>query len=168
MIMEKHGGLKNTLGFQEQKEDGQTMVEVELIVNGERKRVSIGKFRELFFDSPKKAVSKDLNIINGEDVYNYIKDYGKEMCDEFIEYWTETTTRGNRYKWKTEKTFKVGRRLKQWAKRDYNGLYADYCVEKRKQEDFRREQEMKQNSNPEEFRKFMSSVTKQVARKLSV
>ena len=166
--MEKHGGLKNTLESQKQRLNEQTMVEVELIVNGERKRVSIGKFKELFFSDPKKVVSKDLNIMNGEDVYNYIKDYGKPMCDEFIEYWTETTTRGNRYKWKTEKTFKVGRRLKQWARRDYNGLYADYCVEKRRLADLERERELKENSNPEEFRKFMSNITKQVARKLSV
>ena len=166
--MKDVGGLKDILECQKQKEDGQTMVEVELIVNGERKRVSIGKFKELFFSDPKKVVSKDLNIMNGEDVYNYIKDYGKPMCDDFIEYWTETTTRGNRYKWKTEKTFKVGRRLKQWAKRDYNGLYADYCVEKRRLADLERERELKENSNPEEFRKFMSNITKQVARKLSV
>ena len=151
-----------------QKLEEQTLVEVELIINGKRKRMSIGKFKKLLFNNPEKIKSNDINIINGEDVYNYIDDYGKPMCDEFIEYWTETTTRGNRHRWKTEKSFKVGRRIKSWARRDYNGLYADYCTEKRKQEDLEKERQNKENSNPEEFREFMGGIVKGMTKKMSI
>ena len=166
--MKDVGGLKDILGCQTQKLDEQTMVEIELIVNGKRKRISIGKFKELLFDKPEKIVSKDLNVINGEDVYNYINDYGKPMCDEFIEYWTEPTTRGNRHRWKTEKSFKVGRRIKQWARRDYNGLYSDFCVEKRKREDLEKERRSREESDPEGFRNFMRNLTKKTARKMTI
>ena len=162
------GGLKDILECQMQNSEEQTMVEIELIINGKRKRISIGKFKELLFGENKKPESNDLNIINGEDVYNYIEEYGKLMCDEFIEYWTETTTRGNRHKWKTEKTFKVGRRIKQWARRDYNGLYSDYCIEKRKKEDLEKERQASKDSNPEEFGKFIRNIYKETTRKMSI
>jgi len=166
--MKGAGGLQDILECQKQKSGEQTMVEIELIINGKRKRMSFGKFKELLFDEPKKITSTDINIINGVDVYNYIKDYGKLMCDEFIEYWTETTTRGNKQRWKTEKVFDVSRRIKTWARRDYNGLYSDYCVEKRRKEDLEKERQAKEDSNPEEFRKFMSQVFKKTSRKMSV
>jgi len=162
------GGLKDISECQGQKEEGQKMVEIELIINGKKERVSFGKFKELLFNEPKKIESIDVNIINGVDVYNYIKDYGKPMCDEFIEYWTETTTRGSKKRWKTEKVFDVSRRIKTWARKDYNGLYSNYCVEKKRLEDLEEERQAKDNSDPEEFKKFMSEITKGLIRKMSV
>ena len=153
------GGLKDILECQKQKEDEQTMVEIELIVNGVKKRVSLGKFKELLFKEEKPVIRNNIStIINNDD---YREKYGIEMIQEFIDYWTEMMPNGKKQRWEKEKAFDVNRRLINWSKRDYNGLYAEHKVqlEKKRQDEYFRQAERDAYKTPEEQRTEIGKLT---------
>ena len=134
--MKDVGGLKDILECQTQKLDEQTMVEIEILVNGKRKSVSLKQFKELLFKGEGQKVVKPngniSDIINNKD---YLKKYGVKVLQEFIDYWTELTTNGKRQRWQKEKAFSVNRRLLTWIKRDYNGHYRQHKEYLKQQED---------------------------------
>ena len=63
------------------------------------------------------------------------------MIQEFVDYWTEMMPNGKKQRWQKQKAFDINRRLINWAKRDYNGLYKEhkYQLEKKRQDDYLRE-----------------------------
>jgi len=48
----------------------------------------------------------------------YSSNYTTEMCNDFINYWTECNRSGNKMKYEMQKTFDVSRRLSRWAKNE--------------------------------------------------
>lgn len=92
-----------------------------------------------------KRMDKFINSLD-----NYKDDYGAEMIDEFIEYWTEPNKSGTKMRFEMEKAWSLGRRLSTWKrngfgkkkaqpqsyKMDSTGrFYIAYC-EKCKKSDF--------------------------------
>ena len=158
--MKDVGGLKDILGCQTQKLDEQTMVEIDLIINGKRKRMSLGKFKELLFKEEKPVIKTSIStIINNDD---YKERYGVDMVQEFIDYWTEMMPNGKKQRWQKQKAFDVNRRLITWAKRDYNGLYKEHKVqlEKIRQDEYLRQAEKEAYMTPEEQKLEVSNITK--------
>ena len=148
--MKGAGGLQDILECQKQKSDEQTLVEVELIINGKRNRMSLGKFKELLFKEEKPVIINNIStIINNDD---YKEKYGIEMIQEFIDYWTEMMPNGKKQRWQKEKAFDVNRRLITWSKRDYNGLFKEHKVqlEKRRQDEYLRQADQDAFMTPEE------------------
>lgn len=64
----------------------------------------------------------------------HISEYGKEMVDDFFEYWTETKLNGTTLRWEKEKTFEIGRRLKVWARNNFNRNYRQPVPQAKKKE----------------------------------
>ena len=135
------------------------MVEIELIINGKRKRMSLGKFKELLFKEEKPVIRNNIStIINNDD---YREKYGIEMIQEFIDYWTEMMPNGKKQRWQKEKAFDINRRLINWAKRDYNSLYKEHKVqlEKLRQDEYLRQAEKDAYMTPEEQKLEISNIT---------
>jgi len=44
---------------------------------------------------------------------DYVEQYGRDMCNEFYLYWTETT-KDNKLRWEKETAFDISRRLANW------------------------------------------------------
>ena len=136
------------------------MVEIDLIINGKRKRMSLGKFKELLFKEEKPVIKTSIStIINNDD---YKERYGFDMVQEFIDYWTEMMPNGKKQRWQKQKAFDVNRRLITWAKRDYNGLYKEHKVqlEKIRQDEYLRQAEKEAYMTPEEQKLEVSNITK--------
>ena len=136
------------------------MVEIDLIINGKRKRMSLGKFKELLFKEEKPVIKTSIStIINNDD---YKERYGVDMVQEFIDYWTEMMPNGKKQRWQKQKAFDVNRRLITWAKRDYNGLYKEHKVqlEKIRQDEYLRQAEKEAYMTPEEQKLEVSNITK--------
>ena len=61
----------------------------------------------------------------------YVAAYGKEMIQDFYDYWSETNKSRTKMRWETEKTWVVELRLKRWAdnnkakKRRYGNEWSD-------------------------------------------
>lgn len=53
-----------------------------------------------------------------EDVYKFVEQYGKPMCDAFISYWTEPNKSRTKMHFEMEKTWDTKRRLATWAGRE--------------------------------------------------
>ena len=141
-----------------QKSDEQTMVEIDLIINGKRKRMSLGKFKELLFKEEKPAIKTSIStIINNDD---YKERYGVDMVQEFIDYWTEMMPNGKKQRWQKQKAFDVNRRLITWAKRDYNGLYKEHKVqlEKIRQDEYLRQADKEAYMTPEEQKRKIKEI----------
>ena len=51
----------------------------------------------------------------------FLKDYGKEMLNDFYSYWTEETKDKEKFRMELEKTWTLERRLKNW-KNNNNGF----------------------------------------------
>ena len=113
-------------------------------------------------------VNKDNTVNNVNKLYNYIfneinlKKYGKEVLQEFNDYWSEKKLDGNKMLYEMQKTFNVDRRLATWVQRDYNGTYANYIDEQKLKkttlEQLEQEKKYTEESDPEEFGKFMKQT----------
>lgn len=51
----------------------------------------------------------------------YLKKYGKDMLNDFYEYWSEPDRKGNKMKFELEKTWRLSSRLSRWQRRGNNG-----------------------------------------------
>ena len=138
---------------------------VEVVINQKRIRLSLNEFKQLLFREEKQPIIKTSisEIINNKD---YRMKYGIDMIQEFIDYWTEMLPNGKKQRWQKQKAFDVNRRLKSWAKRDYNGLFKEhkYQLEIIKQDEYLRkakERAEKEGAmNPDEQRKQIAKITK--------
>jgi hypothetical protein len=63
--------------------------------------------------SNNKGISLRLQEFS-EKVFN--SEYMTELCQEFLEYWTETNKNGTKMKFEMQKTFDIKRRMKTWYK----------------------------------------------------
>ena len=138
---------------------------VEVVINQKRIRLSLNEYKQLLFREEKQPIIKTSisEIINNKD---YRMKYGIDMIQEFIDYWTEMLPNGKKQRWQKQKAFDVNRRLKSWAKRDYNGLFKEhkYQLEIIKQDEYLRkakERAEKEGAmNPDEQRKQIAKITK--------
>ena len=161
--MKNIGGLKDILECPNLKLDEQIMVEV--VINQKRIRLNLNEFKQLLFREEKQPIIKTSisEIINNKD---YRMKYGIDMIQEFIDYWTEMLPNGKKQRWQKQKAFDVNRRLKAWAKRDYNGLFKEhkYQLEKIEQDEYLRKAkervEKEGAMNPDEQRRQIAKITK--------
>lgn len=55
-----------------------------------------------------------------ESIKPFVEKYGSNMCNDFFEYWTETTPDGKKMRYQLQKTWEIGRRLARWYKQNQN------------------------------------------------
>ncbi len=55
-----------------------------------------------------------------ESIKPFVEKYGSNMCNDFFEYWTETTPDGKKMRYQLQKTWEIGRRLARWHKQNQN------------------------------------------------
>lgn len=48
----------------------------------------------------------------------FVEKYGRDMCNAFFRYWSETSKSGRKLKWEMEDTWEVGLRLIRWKEND--------------------------------------------------
>ena len=81
---------------------------------------------ESIMKSKRKAKEKQINPNNKDNKDNkdkrkdfqfnlsgYVEKYGRDLCNEFYLYWTETT-KDNKLRWEKEIAFDISRRLSNW------------------------------------------------------
>jgi DNA-binding transcriptional regulator YhcF (GntR family) len=65
-----------------------------------------------------KKDNKEKKVEFQQRITPFVEQYGRAMCNEFYQYWTETT-KDNKLRWEKETAFDVSRRLSNWQR---NGL----------------------------------------------
>lgn len=55
-----------------------------------------------------------------ETVRPYLKEYGQDMCDSFVDYWTEPTRDGKKMLFELKPTWSISGRLATWFKNSQN------------------------------------------------
>ena len=82
------------------------------------------------------------------------------MIQEFVDYWTEMMPNGKKQRWQKQKAFDINRRLINWAKRDYNGLYKEhkFQLEKIRQDEYLRQAEKNAFMTPEDQSKKLKEI----------
>ena len=70
---------------------------------------------------PKKNISLKPSIDERKKEFQlsiqpYVDEFGKENCNDFFEYWTESTPSGTKMRFEMQKTWDVHRRLRRWIK----------------------------------------------------
>tara|TARA_R100000655_G_scaffold81041_1_gene120433 strand:- start:144 stop:803 length:660 start_codon:yes stop_codon:yes gene_type:complete len=64
-------------------------------------------------------INKDISIRYKEfEESVYSSNYSTEMCNDFVQYWTEKNKLGNKMLFEMQKTFDISRRLGRWAKNE--------------------------------------------------
>lgn len=66
--------------------------------------------------------NKDTIILNkkkefAETIKPYVEKYGKEMCNDFFKYWSESNKSKTKLLYETKKTWEIGLRLANWSKK---------------------------------------------------
>ena len=132
---------------------------VEVVINQKKISLNLKQFKELLFREEKTPVIKN-NISELTNNDEYKEKYGIEMIQEFVDYWTEMMPNGKKQRWQKQKAFDINRRLINWAKRDYNGLYKEHKVqlEKVRQEKYLRQAEEESYMTPEEQKTELSNI----------
>ncbi len=111
----------------ETKQETETETETESNTNGASSKPSLDD-RKLKF---------------GNELKQYLPEYGEEMLFAFFDYWTEHNPKGRKMRFEMEKVFNVERRLRTWSSRNKtsggfvktstkkqgNGVDADYMAE---------------------------------------
>lgn len=54
-----------------------------------------------------------------QEVASYIPMYGRQMTENFFEYWSELNKSGTKMKFETEKTWELSKRLSRWSKNNF-------------------------------------------------
>lgn len=67
-----------------------------------------------------------------ESINPFIETYGKDMCMEFYDYWSERTIGGKKMRFQLEKTWDVSKRLLRWSKNNFAKPEKGQEVQKRK------------------------------------
>ena len=93
-------------------------------------------------DSPKKAKKPAMDERKKafyETIIPYVEKYGKEMCREFYDYWTEPYQSGiDKMRFEGQKTWSISGRLATWAKKEQRyGTNKEHNPEMARQERFR-------------------------------
>ena len=132
---------------------------MEVVINQKKISLNLKQFKELLFREEKTPVIKN-NISELTSSGEYKEKYGIEMIQEFVDYWTEMMPNGKKQRWQKQKAFDINRRLINWAKRDYNGLYKEHKVqlEKVRQEKYLRQAEEESYMTPEEQKTELSNI----------
>ena len=159
------GGLKDISECRKWKSEEQIMeVSVKVIINGKESQISLNDFKALLFKDVKKVniPSKKIVFNNMLEDKELLRTYGKLMLEEFVDYWTEMLPSGKKQRWQKEKAFDIGRRLKTWARRDYNALYKEHKVqmEKKRQDEYLRKAEKDAYMTPEEQKEKLDEMYK--------
>jgi hypothetical protein len=68
---------------------------------------------------PKKETIEDREQQFYELVKPFVAEFGKDICNSFYLYWTETKPNGKKMAFEMKKTFDVKRRLTTWKNNDY-------------------------------------------------
>ncbi len=50
-----------------------------------------------------------------QSILPFVSLYGKNMCRDFYDYWSEPNTSETKFRWEMEKTWDIGKRLKRWS-----------------------------------------------------
>lgn len=66
---------------------------------------------------PNNKDNKDKKVEFQQRIAPFVEQYGREMCNDFYAYWTETT-KDNKLRWEKEVAFDVSRRLSVWNKNE--------------------------------------------------
>ena len=88
-------------------------------------KTSIKKTKKLDVKKPKTnknktiKINKDISIRYKEfEEAVYSSNYTTEMCNDFVQYWTEKNKSGSKMLFEMQKTFDISRRLSRWSKND--------------------------------------------------
>ncbi len=119
-------------------------------VNNDNKKITINSFKDLLKD----------NV--------YLKKYGFDMIEEFVDYWIEPTINGKKYKFETEKTFDIKKRLNKWSKNDFTGYYKMHKEKliNQEKEEYYKKAEQEAYKDPEYQHKEINKITKNIFKKL--
>jgi len=91
-------------------------------LNTSIKDIEIQGIKKLKTNNNKEIIINNKNNINmrekefTEEVF--MSNLSSELCQEFIDYWTEPNTSKTKMKFELERTFDIKRRLTRWAKND--------------------------------------------------
>ena len=129
---------------------------VEVAINQKRIKLSLSQFKELLFREEKvEPPKKKIHTLKIEFVLNnkeFLDKYGHRLLRAFVDYWTEQSSNGKKMRWQMQKAFDVSRRLKTWAKNDYDGHW-----KRHKEEKILKDQEEYYRRKSKEAEEFMSS-----------
>ena len=64
-----------------------------------------------------KKDNKEKKVEFQQRIAPFVEKYGREMCNEFYLYWTETT-KDNKLRWEKETAFDVSRRISNWHRNE--------------------------------------------------
>ena len=157
------GGLKDISECRIRKLDEPMQeVSVKVIINGKESLISLNDLKELLLNEPKKVINRHNSLEDSLNSEKYLEMYGEPMLREFIDYWTELSINGKKMRYQKEKAFDIGRRLKTWARRDYNALYREHKVqmEKKRQDEYLRQAEKEAYKTPEEQKEKLNELYK--------
>lgn len=75
---------------------------------------------------PKSCTKCDLVKKRREKFKNelapYVKDYGREMMNEFFAFWTELNKSQTRMRWENENTWETSKRLARWDRTNFKSI----------------------------------------------
>jgi len=57
------------------------------------------------------------------DIAIFVQDYGKDMCREFFDYWSERNSDKGKMRFEMEKTWDLSKRLSRWSLNNKNNTY---------------------------------------------
>lgn len=67
--------------------------------------------------------SKDLNSVIKDKqtkfidlIRPYVEEFGRELCTEFYNYWSEANLNNGKLRWELQKTFEIKKRLLTWQR----------------------------------------------------
>ncbi len=81
----------------------------------------IGIYKETTLVAKKAKLSLEQSKADfKESIKPFVEKYGSNMCNDFFEYWTETTPDGKKMRYQLQKTWEIGRRLARWHKQNQN------------------------------------------------
>ena len=170
------GGLKDISECRQWKSDEPIVeVSVRVVINGKESQISLNDFKVLLLKDIKvEDIKKSKKVVGAQKILNSFYDkidtpenkkyrelYGQRMIIEFADYWTEMSANGKKVRYQKEKTFDIGRRLKTWAKRDFNGNYKEHKIqlEKIRQDEYLKKAKEEAYMTPEEQRSEFRKLT---------
>lgn len=84
------------------------------IYNGEKNKIAADK------SAIKKSIDERKTDFMNQIAAIGLEKYGKEMCRDFFEYWTESNPNGKKMRFEMQKVFDINRRMATWNKNQKN------------------------------------------------